>query len=82
MPAKQKFPHLLGSKWTSSQKIDGWRHFQVVNRQNQGSWVFAELVAACDPTIRFWVNARLLKDRCLWCAGWRSLQEQSQPGES
>jgi tryptophan-rich hypothetical protein len=75
MQRKQKFPHLVGSKWTASQKIDGWRHFRVVNRKNQGQWVFAELVAACDPTVRFWINAQLLKERSLWQAGWQSLQE-------
>ncbi|MGI0487920.1 TIGR02450 family Trp-rich protein [Pantanalinema rosaneae CENA516] len=79
MPRKQKFPHLLSSKWTAHQKIDGWRHFQVVNRKNQGQWVFAELVAACDPTVRFWINAKLLKDKHLWQAGWRSLQEVESP---
>jgi len=47
MARKQKFPHLLGSKWTALQKTEGWRHFEVVNRKNQGSWVFAELVASC-----------------------------------
>ncbi|MDY6939501.1 MAG: TIGR02450 family Trp-rich protein [Cyanobacteriota bacterium] len=76
MPKKQKFPHLLGSKWTARQKMWGWRHFQVVNRQNRGQWVFAEMVAACDPNVRFWVNAKLLKDRSQWNAGWQSLQEQ------
>jgi len=75
MQRKQKFPYLVGSKWTAQQKIDGWRHFQVVNRKNQGNLVFAELVAACDPNIRFWVNARMLKVRSLWLAGWQSLQE-------
>jgi tryptophan-rich hypothetical protein len=73
---KQKFPHLIGSKWTAQQTVSGWRHFQVVNRQNQGQWVFAELVAACDPTVRFWVNAQQLKKRSLWQAGWQSLQER------
>ncbi|MBW4580224.1 MAG: TIGR02450 family Trp-rich protein [Tildeniella nuda ZEHNDER 1965/U140] len=76
MARKQKFPHLVQSKWTAHQTIDGWRHFQVTNRKNQGQWVFAEMVAACDPTVRFWVNARLLKHRSLWQAGWQSLQEQ------
>ncbi len=76
MARKQKFPHLVGSKWTSCQKIDGWRHFQVVNRKNQANWVFAEMVAACDPNVRFWVSARILKDPEIWQAGWRSLQEQ------
>lgn len=75
MQRKQKFPHLIGSKWTARQKVEGWRHFQVVNRKNQGTWVFAELVAACDPEVRLWINAKLLKDRSLWQAGWQSLQE-------
>lgn len=76
MPKKQKFPHLVGSKWTAREKTWGWRHFRVVNRQDRGSWVFAEMVAACDPTVRFWLNAKLLKDRSQWNAGWKSLKEQ------
>jgi tryptophan-rich hypothetical protein len=73
---KQKFPHLIGSKWTAQQAVLGWRHFQVVNRKNQNQWVFAELVAACDPTVRMWVNAQQLRKRSLWQAGWQSLQER------
>lgn len=75
MQRKQKFPYLVGSKWTAKQKIDGWQHFQVVNRKNQGKWVFAEMVAACDSSVRFWINAKLLKDNSQWQAGWQSLQE-------
>ncbi len=76
MPRKQKFPHLIGSKWTAQQKTFGWRHFQVVNRKNENGLVFAEMVAACDPTVRFWLNAQGLKNPTLWRAGWQSLQEQ------
>ena len=76
---KQKFPYLLGSKWTSQQKTWGWRHFQVINRQNRGKWVFAEMVASCDPQTRFWVNARQLKDESLWLAGWKTLAEIKNP---
>jgi len=79
MPKKQKFPHLVGSKWTSRQPTWGWRHFRVVNRKNQGPWVFAEMVAACDPQVRFWLNAQQLKDRTLWQAGWQPLQAQTPP---
>lgn len=78
MAKKQKFPYLLGSKWTSGQKIDGWRHFQVINRKNQGKWVYAEMVASCDSTVRFWINAKLLQDRSNWQPGWQSLQEMAQ----
>ncbi|KKI98711.1 TIGR02450 family Trp-rich protein [Prochlorothrix hollandica] len=77
MAKKQRFPHLLQSKWTSRQTVFGWRHFQVVGRRNEGAWVFAELVAACDGSVRLWVNAKALHDRSLWHAGWQSLQEQA-----
>lgn len=75
---KQKHPHLIGSKWTAQSSAFGWRHFRVVNRKNEGSLVFAELVAACDETVRFWVNAKALKNRGLWKPGWQSLLEQAQ----
>ena len=75
---KLKFPHLVGSKWTAKQKTWGWRHFQVVNRKNQGKWVFAEMVASCDSQTRFWLNASQLKDDSLWLPGWKTLQEMGQ----
>jgi tryptophan-rich hypothetical protein len=76
---KQKFPYLLGSKWTAKQKTWGWRHFQVINRQDRGKWVFAEMIASCDSSIRFWINARQLKERSLWEAGWKTLEEIDRP---
>ena len=75
---KQKFPFLLGSKWTAKQKTWGWRHFQVTDRKNQGKWVFAEMVASCDPQTRFWINAEQLKDDSLWNPGWKPLNEIQQ----
>jgi tryptophan-rich hypothetical protein len=75
MPKKQKFPHLIGSKWTALESTFGWRHFQVANRKNQGEWVFAELVSSCgDPPVRFWLNANILKDHRRWQPGWTTLQ--------
>ncbi len=76
MRKKQKFPHLVGSKWTALQKTFGWRHFLVVNRKNEGAFVFAELKAACDDSVRFWLNAQTLKERSLWLPGWKTLDEQ------
>ncbi|XGB41880.1 MAG: TIGR02450 family Trp-rich protein [Nodosilinea sp. LVE1205-7] len=85
MASRQRFPHLLGSKWTAQQPTEGWRHFQVLNRKQQGDWIFAELVAACDPSVRLWVNAKQLKNPHLWQAGWQSLQqnefEHNQKGQ-
>ncbi len=75
---KQKYPHLIGSKWTAKEQTFGWRHFQVVGRKNEGALVFAEMVAACDPTVCFWLNAKALKDKQLWHPGWKSLVEQGR----
>ncbi|MGF1512701.1 MAG: TIGR02450 family Trp-rich protein [Elainellaceae cyanobacterium] len=75
MARRQRFPYLVGSKWTARQQTLGWRHFQVTNRKNQDKWVFAELAAACDPTVRFWLNAQALKDGDLWQAGWQPLAD-------
>ncbi|NJN22960.1 MAG: TIGR02450 family Trp-rich protein [Leptolyngbya sp. RL_3_1] len=84
MPKKQKFPHLIGSKWTAQATVMGWRHFQVVNRKNEGGLVFAEIVATCDDTVRLWINAKVLKNGDLWQAGWQPLQGQApcQPAVS
>jgi tryptophan-rich hypothetical protein len=80
MPKRKiKFPYLLGSKWTAKQKTWGWRHFQVINRQDRERWVFAEMVASCDPTVRFWLNAKQLQDSSLWEAGWKTLTEMNEP---
>jgi tryptophan-rich hypothetical protein len=77
MAKKIKYPHLLKSKWTSTVKMWGWRHFQVINRQNDGEHVFAEMVSSCDSTVRFWINAKALKDRSQWQAGWQTRQEMT-----
>ena len=72
---QRRFPHLVGSKWTARQQTWGWRHFQAIARHDEGRLVFAEMVASCDPTARFWLNADQLKDRTLWEAGWKTLAE-------
>ncbi|MBD1907946.1 TIGR02450 family Trp-rich protein [Trichocoleus sp. FACHB-90] len=81
MQKKLKYPHLVGSKWTAQQKTWGWRHFQVVNRKNQGKFVFAEMVASCDPNVRFWTNAKILKNPSEWQAGWQTLHEMRETEE-
>jgi tryptophan-rich hypothetical protein len=79
---KQRFPHLVGSKWTACDRTFGWQHFRVINRKQEGKILFAELVAACDPTVRFWLNAAILKDRRTWQPGWQSLAEQKSTLDS
>lgn len=78
---KIKFPHLLGSKWTAMQDVMGWRHFEVRDRQERQGMVFAELVSTCQSDVKVWVNAKTLRNRQLWRAGWLSLDEQRELAE-
>lgn len=75
MAKRQKYPHLLGSQWTARQSTLGWRHFRVINRKSQGQHLFAEIVAACAPDVRLWINARSLFDRDLWLPGWQTREQ-------
>jgi hypothetical protein len=36
------------------------------------------MVASCDPNVRFWLNAKQLKNPYLWQAGWQSLEEMKE----
>lgn len=33
------------------------------------------MVASCDRSVRFWINAKQLKDPDCWEAGWKTLKE-------
>lgn len=48
--------------------------FKSLTAKNQGKWVYAEMVSACDSQVRFWMNAKLLNDCSQWQAGWQPLQ--------
>eukprot|EP00899_Mesostigma_viride_P007799 jgi/Mesvir1/1701/Mv21160-RA.1 len=61
---------IIGSKWTACESTFGWRHFEVKSVRKNGKATFCELVATCDETARFWINAGNLKDRSQWFMGW------------
>ncbi|MBC8123304.1 MAG: TIGR02450 family Trp-rich protein [Gemmatimonadaceae bacterium] len=75
---KIKFPHLLASKWTATHETMGWRHFQVMSREDRGNIVFARLQSVCDTGVNVWVNARNLKNRGLWQPGWTPLAQMEK----
>jgi tryptophan-rich hypothetical protein len=75
MKGKQQlfFPHLVGSKWTATQSIQGWRHYQVHAREDRKPFTFALMRSVVDEKVQFWVNAKVLKDRSQWEAGWKEI---------
>ena len=62
------------SKWTSTNKINGWSHYQVKNVFKKKYYV--ELFAVCDKKIIIHVNINDLKDKNKWIEGWIEIIEK------
>jgi len=60
---------LLNSKWTSVQKIQGWKHYQVRNVLYKKKQV--EIYAVCDKKLSFLLDYRDLKNENEWIPGWK-----------
>jgi len=60
---------LLNSKWTSLNKIEGWKHYQVRNVLYKKKQV--EIYAVCDKSKSFIIDFKDLKNKNLWVQGWK-----------
>ena len=63
-----KISKLEKSKWTSLKKLNGWRHYEVINIDNKNNQI--ELFAVCENEIRIIVNKEDLKNNQIWKRGW------------
>ena len=61
----------LHSKWTSVEKIKGWRHYEVKNFLKNRKEL--ELFSVCDKSISFIVKISEIKNRKKWIPGWKEL---------
>ena len=66
--AYNKISKLEKSKWTSLKKLNGWRHYEVINIDNKNNQI--ELFAICENKIRVIVNKKDLKNNQIWKRGW------------
>ena len=62
--------HLYKSKWTSTQNLNGWRHYEVLNIFKKINQV--EMFCVCDFKIKQMVPIQDLKDISKWTPGWIS----------
>ena len=58
------------SKWTSLEKLNGWKHYEVIEIDKKNDKV--KLFAVCDRAKRVVVKTKDLKDKGLWKRGWDS----------
>jgi len=58
------------SKWTSLKKLNGWKHYEVINIDKKSNKI--ELFAVCEKEKRVIVQKQDLKNKSLWVRGWDS----------
>ncbi len=70
---QNRITKLNNSKWTSLKKIEGWRHYEVLNiNKNEG---LVELFAVCDKSKKIIVKKSDLKNKQSWVRGWNHKDE-------
>ena len=58
------------SKWTSLKKLNGWKHYEVINIDKKSNKI--ELFAVCEKEKRVIVKKEDLKNKSIWVRGWDS----------
>tara|TARA_B100001029_G_C14756555_1_gene283647 strand:- start:197 stop:400 length:204 start_codon:yes stop_codon:yes gene_type:complete len=61
----------LHSKWTSVEKVNGWRHYEVRNVLKKRKEL--ELFSVCDKSIAFIIKIKEIKNKKKWIPGWKEL---------
>ena len=55
----------------------GFNYFTVMQKRREGKDAYVLMMAACDTSLRVWVNVRNLKDRQRWACGWLEKAERA-----
>ena len=63
-----KISKLENSKWTSLKKLNGWKHYEVININKKNNQI--ELFAVCENKIRLIVKREDLQNKQIWKRGW------------
>ena len=63
-----KISKLENSKWTSLKKLNGWKHYEVININMKNNQI--ELFAVCENKIRVIVQREVLQNKQIWKRGW------------
>jgi len=64
----KKFLH---SKWTSVEKLNGWRHFEVKNVFVKNKEL--EIFSVCDKDIIERVKINQIENKTKWIPGWEEV---------
>ena len=78
--------NVVGTNWTAHRRTKGWRHFECIGKSpadkaNGKPRASVHLAATCDRDVTVWVDAKELKDRNLWSAGWKQREDLDWIGD-
>ena len=59
----------LHSKWTSVEKLNGWKHFEVKNVFVKNKEL--EIFSICDKEVMEKVEIKEIENRMKWIPGWK-----------
>ena len=59
----------LHSKWTSVEKLNGWKHFEVKNVFVKNKEL--EIFSICDKEVMEKVEIKDIENRMKWIPGWK-----------
>jgi tryptophan-rich hypothetical protein len=68
MNLMKKFLH---SKWTSIEKLNGWRHFEVKNVFVKNKEL--EIFSVCDKNILERIGIEEIENKMKWLPGWQEI---------
>ena len=78
--AYNKISKLEKSKWTSLKKLNGWKHYEVININKKNNEI--ELFAVCEKEKRVTITKEQLKNKQIWRRGWEPRSRKSNFLES
>ena len=61
----------LNSKWTSVEKLNGWRHYEVKNVFVKNKEL--EIFSVCDKDILVRVKIEDINNKTKWVPGWEEI---------
>ena len=70
-----KVSKLDKSKWTSLKKLNGWKHYEVMNIDKKNNQI--ELFAVCEKEKRVTITKEQLKNKLIWRRGWEPRSSRS-----
>ena len=63
--------NLINSKWTSVDKVEGWRHFEVVDVIKKDKTL--KLMSVCNQSVNFIVSFQEINNSSKWLPGWHQI---------